>query len=60
MVSLQNLGWRSLWIWECALRGRGRLPESQLVEQVTAFLSSDAMFDEIGENRTSPIADEFF
>jgi DNA mismatch endonuclease (patch repair protein) len=25
-VALAGLGWRSLWIWECALKGRGRLP----------------------------------
>ncbi|MBC2807022.1 MULTISPECIES: very short patch repair endonuclease [Rhizobium] len=55
---LKELGWRSLLIWECALKGRGRLPESQLAQKVTAFLNSDAMFDEIAEKRISPTAEE--
>jgi DNA mismatch endonuclease (patch repair protein) len=55
---LKELGWRSLLIWECALKGRGRLPENQLAQKVTGFLNSDAMFDEIAEKRISPTAEE--
>ncbi|MBB3649280.1 DNA mismatch endonuclease (patch repair protein) [Rhizobium sp. BK619] len=55
---LDELGWRSLWIWECVLKGRGRLPESELAEQVKAFLYSDAAFAEITENRIFPTAEE--
>lgn len=58
MTSLKDLGWRSLWIWECALKGRGRLTENRLAELVTAFLNSGAIFEEIDENRISPTAAE--
>ncbi|WP_315858575.1 very short patch repair endonuclease [Rhizobium leguminosarum] len=55
---LDELGWRSLWIWECALKGRGRLVESEVAEKVKAFLYGDAVLDEIGECRAFPIAEE--
>lgn len=46
---LHTAGWRSLWVWECALRGKYRLTRSELSEAMTAFIRSDARFAEIGE-----------
>ena len=33
--------WRTMVVWECALRGRGRLPLDDVVNRVRSFLSSD-------------------
>jgi DNA mismatch endonuclease (patch repair protein) len=46
---LRRAGWRSLWVWECALRGRGRLPPDTLADSISAFIVGDAAFAEIGE-----------
>lgn len=46
---LQIVGWRSLWVWECALRGKDRLAVTELSEGMMAFIRSDAGFMEIGE-----------
>ena len=37
---LEN-GWRTLCVWECALRGRGRLSEGELSLAVTGFMNGD-------------------
>lgn len=34
-------GWRILTVWECALRGRNRLPLEEVVAESAAFLQSD-------------------
>jgi DNA mismatch endonuclease (patch repair protein) len=39
---LRDAGWRSLLIWECALRGRGRLPAETLTDRITAFIGGYA------------------
>lgn len=46
---LHDIGWRSLLIWECALRGRGRLPEEKLTDRITAFILGHAPFGAIRE-----------
>lgn len=46
---LRDAGWRSLLIWECALRGRGRLSAETLTDRITAFTVGDAPFGAIGE-----------
>lgn len=40
-AALCDAGWRVLTVWECALRGRGRLPLPVVVGAAAAFLSSD-------------------
>lgn len=35
-------GWRLAVVWECALKGRGRLPLSHVIDSLSAWLSSDA------------------
>lgn len=39
-------GWRRLAVWECAMRGRGRLTHRELVSQVVEWLKgSDALLE---------------
>ena len=45
LAALQGQGWRIAVIWECALKGRGRLPLPQVIDSLAAWLFSDA--DEI-------------
>ena len=35
-------GWRCGMAWECALKGRGRLPPGQVIDSLACWLSSDA------------------
>lgn len=35
-------GWRVATVWECALKGRGRLPLPDVIDSLSAWLSSDA------------------
>ncbi|MFP8832864.1 very short patch repair endonuclease [Hydrogenophaga sp. XSHU_21] len=35
--------WRVLVIWECALRGTGRLPEGELLDNATDFIRNSAL-----------------
>lgn len=36
--ALTNAGWRILIVWECATRGRGRLPENMLLDVAENFI----------------------
>ncbi|HLZ79040.1 MAG TPA: DNA mismatch endonuclease Vsr [Sphingomonas sp.] len=47
--ALGALGWRSLLVWECATKGRGRLPEALLADRIVAFLNGDDIVGEIAE-----------
>ncbi|MGB0467639.1 MAG: very short patch repair endonuclease [Pontibacterium sp.] len=38
VTQLNELGWRVLTVWECALKGRQRLPEAQLLRAVEQWL----------------------
>ncbi|OHC91350.1 MAG: very short patch repair endonuclease [Sphingomonadales bacterium GWF1_63_6] len=49
VLRLRDRDWRSLLIWECALRGRGRLPADTLTDRITAFIVGDAPFGAIRE-----------
>lgn len=40
-AKLRGAGWRVLTVWECALRGRSRIPLSELVRLVETWLHSD-------------------
>lgn len=44
---LNNMGWRVLVIWECALRGRTKLPAQEVVEQTARWLKNEAGSSEI-------------
>lgn len=49
VAGLHGMRWRSLLIWECALRGRGRLPAEKLTDKITAFILGDTPFGAIRE-----------
>lgn len=47
---LINAGWRVLVVWECALKGPGRLSRGCLREQLSDFIRGDSTFAEIEAN----------
>lgn len=49
---LNDLGWRTLVIWECAIYGPRHLPPEDLIRRVAQWLQSDETADEI-EGRAS-------
>lgn len=48
LAGLREAGWRSLCLWECALRGRGRLPQEKLKDKIVGFVTGDAVVADIG------------
>ncbi len=52
VAGLRECGWRSLWVWECSLKGRSRLPQEILMNGIAGFITGDAPFAEIGETGT--------
>ncbi len=50
---LVEKGWRVMTIWECATKGKGKLPVADIVNLVTGWLLSSSSDQEIkGENET--------
>ena len=45
--TLQNLGWRILLVWECALRGRSRRPFDEVVDNISLWLDKGSANAEI-------------
>lgn len=41
-LALHNAGWRVGTVWECAMRGKGRLSMENILEVCSAWLKSDA------------------
>lgn len=41
-LALHNAGWRVGTVWECAMRGKGRLSMESILEAYSAWLKSDA------------------
>ena len=46
-AALEQLGWRILTIWECALKGRTRKPLDDVIEQTASWLRSGKSNSEI-------------
>jgi DNA mismatch endonuclease, patch repair protein len=46
-AALLDSGWRQLTIWECAMRGPGRLASEALIDRVAAWLSGQGQTLEI-------------
>ncbi len=40
---LQKLGWKILVIWECALKGKEKLPQQEVIRTIEAWLINDPM-----------------
>ena len=54
MAALQDRGWRALVVWECALKGRTRMRNNQVVEEAARWLKSGDTSQEIVGNRQTP------
>jgi hypothetical protein len=50
---LLDQGIRHLTIWECTVRGPGRLQSSELVERVREWLMSGALWGEVSGSKIS-------
>jgi DNA mismatch endonuclease, patch repair protein len=46
-AALQEAGWRQGIVWECALKGRARLPIETVLAECAAWLQSDIPFFEV-------------
>lgn len=44
---LRELGWRVLVLWECAIKGKDRQTETEIMQKVTGWLRSDSHYIEI-------------
>jgi len=47
IAGLHDAGWRVLVVWECALRGPGRLAFDEVLEHCSGFLKGDRRYGEI-------------
>ncbi|TPK95289.1 MULTISPECIES: very short patch repair endonuclease [unclassified Mesorhizobium] len=45
--ALADQGWRTLTLWECAIRGRGRWPDQDVLDACETFLTGTALAAEI-------------
>lgn len=44
---LLNMGWRICIVWECALKGKSRMPHEKVIEDCANWLKSDNAFMEV-------------
>jgi len=57
MDELARQGWRVLIVWECALKGKGRIPIEEIVDSCAKWLLSSSTKREIrGQHETIDIA----
>ncbi|MCC6597772.1 MAG: DNA mismatch endonuclease Vsr [Alphaproteobacteria bacterium] len=47
LEALHGEGWRTLIVWECALKGKHKLPEEDLIERISSWIRSSETQDEI-------------
>ena len=51
-AALRAAGWRSLVIWECALKGKGRLEADEVLARAVTWLEGNVADGEVsGESR---------
>ena len=50
--ALTSLGWRVGTVWECAMKGRGRLPAVKMLDQCVNWLLSESQNLEIAGDET--------
>lgn len=54
LTALTASGWRTLIVWECALRGPGRRPEDYVFKDCVHFLRSENVHAELAGNWSQP------
>lgn len=47
LEKLHREGWKSLVVWECAMRGRGKLSQHELFKSISTWIVNDPMNAEI-------------
>lgn len=47
LAELRSKGWRYAVVWECALKGKGKLSAGEVIDAIADWLSSDAITLEI-------------
>ena len=55
--ALFEQGWRVLTVWECSLKGRGRLRQSEVISQITDFVPGGERLRVIEGSWTRPASD---
>jgi len=50
-AQLVDLGWRVMTVWECALKGKGRLETAEIGQRISGWLLSDDIFSELQGHR---------
>ena len=56
LTDLKDAGWRVATVWECALKGRNRLPIETVAEACAAWLESDEWELELSGAEIRPVA----
>ena len=56
LMGLTNAGWRVATVWECALKGRTRLPIETVADTCAAWLESDERVLGLTGDETGPAA----
>ncbi|AFD28107.1 DNA mismatch endonuclease vsr (plasmid) [Deinococcus gobiensis I-0] len=51
---LLEAGWRVLTVWECALRGQGRLPSDVVIDQIRIWLAGAQVTGDLRSQYYSP------
>lgn len=44
LAQLQEAGWRTGVVWECAIKGKDRLPQEEVIDTLSVWLSSEDRF----------------
>ena len=56
--ALELSGWRVLVVWECVIKGRSRLSETEITEQVTRWITSFSASSEITSSDRAELSQE--
>lgn len=48
LAQLQEDGWRTGVVWECAVKGKHRLPQEEVIDSLSVWLSSEVLFLDLG------------
>ena len=50
---LENMGWRVLTVWECAIKGKTRIPENELINSIYSWLQSESASQSIPRKKST-------
>jgi DNA mismatch endonuclease (patch repair protein) len=55
-AKLRASGWRVLLIWECAMKGRNRLPEEILISEISSWIRGGSVYDEFPNSENCAVS----